>query len=145
MPHCSQAADTLAGLILALLAYKFQLTLLPLAVSALQTPVARHRRLHTSAACSPLAFTAATLGTGVIFDYIHFAPRLGELLGLAGFDIHKQHSWTGACQLLVGDWLPAAGPRLLAAVPVLAALIMLAPASGVGRGSARRRASVCKL
>jgi len=116
--------DGWAGLVLSLLAYKFQLMIVP---SALLMFKGRWRALGgVLAGCvATVALTAVVLGPSVIADYIHFGSHLGQLMDHNGFDIHKQHSWYGFFYLIGSPWLGLAWVQICAAVASLATLAML--------------------
>lgn len=86
--------DLAAGVVLSLLAYKFQLVAVP------GLFLLWHRRWQAlaglAAGCvTTLGLTAIVMGPQVLREYIVFGSQLGELMHLDGFDVFKQHSWHG--------------------------------------------------
>lgn len=118
--------DGLAGLVLSLLAYKFYL----IAVPALILIAKRRWRAVAGLAAggaATLLLTAAVFGPGVIADYTQFAFGQTRLMQEDGFDIHKQHCWYGAIQLLLTGVVPQSSIGILAASASLATLVLLIP------------------
>jgi len=117
--------DMAAGLVLSMMAFKFQLLLLPAAMLLLT------RRWR---ACLGLAiggvltagFTILAMGPQIIGDYVQFGAQLSGLLQIDGFDVYKQHSWNGFFALLGLGYMPVVSVRILAATFSLATLAIVA-------------------
>lgn len=123
--------DLAAGLVLSLLAYKFQFLLLPAGVLL----VTRRWRAFAGlvAGCVlTLAFTAVTMGPGIIREYASFASRLGQLMLVNGFDVFKQHSWYGFFRLIGSGWMPV---WLIRSLTLLASIACLLPLARIWRKS----------
>jgi hypothetical protein len=117
--------DFCAGLVLALLAYKFQLLIVPTALLAFR------RRWRAMAGLAvgvgvTLGLTVLLVGPPTLVTYARFAAHLGNLMQVGGFAVHKQHSWYGFFQMLGGDWLSVPVVRGLTATAVLGTLMLLA-------------------
>ena len=117
--------DLTAGFVLALLAYKFQLILLPAALLLYK------RRWHAllglaAGGTVTLAFTVFVLGADVLGDYIYLASNLGHLMQQQGFDVHKQHSWYGFFELALGHIASAGFIRTMATLAAVGTLVLLA-------------------
>ena len=125
--------DFFAGLILALLAYKFQYILLPAALLLYKRRWRAMLGLILGGAVT-LALTVALMGSQVLGDYIHLALNLDKLMQQQGFDIYKQHSWHGFFALALGGVASPVVIRILTAVASLFTLTLLVP---VWRGSWR--------
>jgi alpha-1,2-mannosyltransferase len=104
--------DLLAGLVLALLAFKFQLMLVPAGLLLWKRRWRACAGLALGVAATLLA-TGWGLGWPVLGDYATFAGRLSGLLEVDGFDVYKQHSWHGFFTLAGGEWLPRSSQRIL--------------------------------
>ncbi len=118
--------DFRAGIILSLLAFKFQLLIIPILVLAVKR---RGRALAGIAIGSAaiFAFTYLVMGPQIIRDYLTFASSLGNLMQNKGFDAFKQHSWHGLVQLLGSGWLAPGVIRVLTAIFSIGTLILLVP------------------
>ncbi|MCP4591158.1 MAG: DUF2029 domain-containing protein [bacterium] len=116
--------EMLAGLVLAALAFKFQLLLVPAGMLLFK---ARWRALGGLALGGGLTLlaTVALSGWDVLGEYVRFGARLGELLQMEGFDVHKQHSWHGLFSLAGQGWMPPVIVRGLTAAGSLASLVVL--------------------
>ncbi len=118
--------DGWAGLVLSLLAYKFYLIAVPALVLAAKRRWRAVGGVVLGGALT-LALTAATMGPGIIMDYLHYAPSQARLMEEGGFDVHKQHCWHGFFELLGAGWMPRASSRILAATASVASLALLIP------------------
>lgn len=115
-----------AGLVLSLLAYKFQFILVPGLVLLLTR---QWRAIAGLAIGGGLTFllTLTTTGMGSITAYVEAGSRIGGLLHTAGFDLHKQHCWTGFVALIGDGWLPVAAVKLIGAALSLATVLLIIP------------------
>jgi hypothetical protein len=115
----------LAGLVLSLLAFKFQLLVAPVALLLF---LRRGRTLSGLALGGALTvgLIALVMGPQVLINYVRFTSRLGDLMHLPGFAVHKQHSWHGFFHLLSGSTLPSVVIRGLSLVAIVASLALLA-------------------
>ena len=116
--------DLTAGFVLSLLAYKFQLILLPAALLLYK------RRWHAllglaAGGTLTLAFTVLVLGSDVLGDYVYLASNLGHLMQQQGFEVYKQHSWYGFFELALGHVASGGIIRAMAALAVIGTLILL--------------------
>ena len=116
--------DFWAGLVLALLAFKFQFLLVPAAVLLIKCRWRAIGGLVLGGGLT-LAFTALVLGPQSITHYVQFGSSLGELMQAQGFDVYKQHSWHGFFALLGKGWLPVAAVRALTGIAVVICLGLL--------------------
>lgn len=117
--------DFLAGLALAMLAYKFHLIALPMLFLIYK------RRTHAIlgtlvGGATVAAFTVATTGIAPIVDYVRFGAQLRELMAHAGFDIDKQHSWHGLFYLAGHHWISLNAIQTLTILASLATIALLA-------------------
>jgi hypothetical protein len=117
--------DLAAGLVLSLLAFKFQLLILPAGLLLVKRRWRAVAGLMTGGILT-MIFTAATSGFDAIYDYAHFGASLGQLMQLDGFDVHKQHSWHGFFALLGSGWLSVETIRAATLVASLATVAWLA-------------------
>ncbi len=122
--------DFCAGAVLGLLAFKFQLLLLPAGMLVLKR---RWRAMAGLAACGGVTLLATVLlvGPESLAAYIRFGLHLGELLQIEGFDVYKQHSWHGFVALLGHGWM---SPLAVKSLAVCLALASLAPLAVIWRG-----------
>jgi len=127
-----------AGLVLALLGWKFQLMIVPAALLLWQRRIRGLLGLAVGSALT-LGWTAAVMGPDALTSYARFAAGLGQLLETPGFDVYKQHSWHGFFALLGRGWLSPTVVRVLTAAASLAtfALLLRIWRAGRGPGSAR--------
>ncbi len=118
--------DFAAGLVLSLLAFKFQFLIVPLLVLTVKF---RWRVLagFFLGGFFTLIVTYVVLGPGVIHQYLTFASSLGNLMQQKGFDAFKQHSWHGFFQLLGAGWLSPAGIRILTGIFSFGTVLLLIP------------------
>jgi glycosyl transferase family 87 len=120
-----QGRHFLAGLVLSVLAFKFQLLVAPVALLLF----ARRWRTLTGLALGSaltVGLTALLMGPHVLIDYARFTSRLGDLMHLPGFDVHQQHSWYGFFQLLCASALPSTAVRGLTCAAIFGSLTLLA-------------------
>jgi hypothetical protein len=122
--------DVAAGVVLALLGYKFQLVLLAAAVLVLKR---RWRGVAGFAlgGLATLGLTGIVLGPAALTDYLAFGSRLGQLMHVEGFDVSNQHSWHGFFALLGQGWLSPGQARLLA---IAATVLSLWPLCAIWKG-----------
>jgi hypothetical protein len=117
--------DGCAGLVLSLLAYKFQLLVVPAGLLLFKRRWRGVGGLALGGAAT-LLLTAALLGTKVLASYATFASRLGTLMQYEGFDAFKQHSWYAFFQMVGMGWMPTGWIRGLTLAAGLATLAVLA-------------------
>ena len=123
--------ELLAGLVLSLLAYKFQYILLPAGLLLFK----RRWRALIGLGLGGVAtatFTLVAMGPQVIDDYIHLVLNLDKLMQQQGFDVYKQHSWYGFFELLLGGTTASNLVRPLTAGAVILTLALL---TRIWRGS----------
>ncbi len=116
--------DGWAGLVLSLLAYKFHLLLLPVALLLFKRRWRAVAGLAAGGAIT-LAATVLLLGPEVLRSYATFASRLGTLMQFEGFDAFKQHSWYAFFQMVGKGWMPTWLVRGLTLVVCAATLVPL--------------------
>jgi len=116
--------DLRAGLVLSLLAFKFQFLLIPAAVLLVK---GRWRAIGGLALGGGLTLilTVVVLGPESISQYVGFGSSLGELMRTEGFDVYKQHSWHGFFALAGSGWLRASAVRVLTGAAALGCLWLL--------------------
>lgn len=117
--------DLLAGLVLSLLAYKFQLLLVPALFLA---ALARWRVLAGLAAglALTIGLSLAYFGSDVLLGYARFAGELPGLMQTSGFYSGKQHSWYGFFELLGREsWSVPAIRGIAVAMSVLSVVAMV--------------------
>jgi hypothetical protein len=122
--------DAWAGLVLSLLAYKFHLLLLPVALLL----VKRRWRAMAGVAVGGTATLGATLlllGPDVLRTYLAFASKLGTLMQFEGFDAFKQHSWYAFFQMIGMGWMPV---WLISALTLTLCAATLIPLALIWRG-----------
>ncbi len=113
-----------AGLVLSLLAFKFQLLALPLLVLALKRRVWPLTGVLVGLLGSVLT-SQAWLGDEIWPAYFGFAANFRDLAHLPGFDLTRQHSWSGALLLATGAWLGRSPAEWLSAAAALATVALL--------------------
>ena len=138
--------DGWAGVVLSLLAFKFQLMIVPAGWLLLSR---RWRTLGGLAigGGSTLALTIWLCGIDSVTDYARFVTSLGEVMPRQGFDVHKQHSWYGLFFLAGHKWLPMVSIQILTATASIITLLFVGEISrGVRRSDAPRFAlTLCAL
>ncbi|UCG16851.1 MAG: DUF2029 domain-containing protein [Phycisphaerales bacterium] len=116
--------DAWAGLALSLLAFKFQLLLVPAGLLLFKRRWRALSGLGVGGVLT-LALTVAVFGWHSIADYVALATQLGRLMQVEGFDVWKQHSWHGFFALLGQGWMPAGSVRMLVAAASVLSLVLL--------------------
>ncbi len=124
--------DWLAGLVLSLLLYKFQLVAVPV-LYLLLTKRWRGLAGTTTGVLITLGITLYALGPDALRDYAAFSRRLPDLMNLPGFDVQKQHSWHGFWTLLLG-YRGSSGLSIARSLTVVSSLATLILAAGSWRG-----------
>jgi len=121
--------DFAAGLVLSLLAYKFQFLILP---SVLLLCTRRWRAVAGLAlgGAAALVLTAGVLGLQSVHNYVTFGLQLDRLMAVEGFDVYKQQSWYGCLTLLGKGWL---SPSIVGTLKTLACFATLYPLGVVWR------------
>lgn len=126
-----------AGLLLSLLAFKFQFILIPAMILLITRQWRAIIGLAVGDACT-LIFTLATMGADSVIAYIAAGSQISELMHTAGFDLHKQHCWTGLIALLGENRLSYSVIQMVGAALSIATLLLLYPVLRRGWSSDRR-------
>lgn len=127
-----------AGLVLSLLAYKFQFIIIPAMILLLTRQWRAILGLAIGGAAT-LAFTLVTMGAESLTAYIAAGKQIGELMHTAGFDLHKQHCWTGLIALVGENRLPQSVIQIIGAILSIATLLLLYPVLRGGWSNDRRK------
>jgi len=125
--------DGWAGIVLSLLAFKFQLLIVP-AGWLLLTGRWRALRGLVLGGAMTLVATVVTCGPEVLADYLRFATQLDDVMLRDGFAVYKQHSWYGFFYLIGRGWLPLSSIQILT---VTASTVTLVFVAGACRGVCR--------
>ena len=124
--------DFAAGLVLSLMAFKFQFLVVP----CIWLVLTRRRRALVGLAVggvATIAVTASVMGTESLQQYVRFSMSLGQLLQIDGFDVHNQHCWYGMFTLAGGGVLSQTVVRAVTLLATVTSLALMALICGRSR------------